>query len=71
MRLKPTFETDVYLTEGGYFAISQKSSLGEEDTVILSPDQLRAVMAHARVLLRTEKTWWSWSESEEGGNAAP
>ena len=68
MRLKPTFETEVYISHGGYFTISQTSSMGEEDLVLLSPDQLRAVMAHARILLRTEKTWWS--EKEEGGDVA-
>lgn len=68
MRLKPTFETDVYISDGGYFALSQTSSMGEEDVVLLSPDQLRSVPAYARILLRTEKTWWS--ESEEGGDVA-
>ncbi|WP_275628811.1 hypothetical protein [Pseudomonas sp. 273] len=68
MKLKPTFETDVYISHGGYFAISQTPSMGEEDLVLLSPDQLRAVMAHARILLRTEKTWWP--EKEEGGDVA-
>ena len=59
MRLKPTFETDVYISTGGYFAISQTHLMGEEEVALLSPDQLRSVLAHARVLLRTEKTWWS------------
>lgn len=64
MKLKPTFETDVYISERGYFVINQTSSLGEEEAVLLSPDQLRAVMAHARILLRSEKTWWSQEESD-------
>lgn len=59
MKLKPTFETDVYISEGGYFAIRQENSMGEEDTILLSPEQLRAVMAYARVQLRTSKTWWN------------
>ncbi|MFE1814164.1 hypothetical protein [Metapseudomonas otitidis] len=64
MRLKPTYETDVYISESGYFAISQRSALGEEETVVLSPEQLRAVIAHARILLRTERTWWSQEEHD-------
>ena len=59
MKLKPTFETDAYISEGGYFAIRQEDSMGEEDTILLSPEQLRAVMAYARVQLRTSKTWWN------------
>ncbi|WP_430317541.1 hypothetical protein [Pseudomonas nitroreducens] len=64
MKLKPTFETDVYISERGYFVINQTSSLGEEEAVLLSPDQLRAVMAHARILLRSEKVWWSQEERD-------
>jgi len=64
MKLKPTFETDVYISDGGYFAIRQENSMGEEDTVILSPDQLRAVMAYARAQLRTSKTWWNAEEAD-------
>lgn len=64
MKLKPTFETDVYISERGYFVINQTSSLGEEEAVLLSPDQLRAVMVHARILLRSEKTWWSQEERD-------
>lgn len=37
MRLKPTFETDVYISAGGYFAISQTHLMGEEEVVLLSP----------------------------------
>lgn len=58
MRLKATYETETYLSEEGYFVIRQTMGSGEEDLVWLSPDQLRAVMAHARRLLRSEKTWW-------------
>ncbi|MDH0337620.1 hypothetical protein [Metapseudomonas otitidis] len=64
MRLKPAFETEVFISTGGYFAISQQTFLGEEQTVVLSPDQLRAVIAHARILLRTERTWWSQEEHD-------
>ncbi|OEC42541.1 hypothetical protein A7D27_11725 [Pseudomonas sp. 1D4] len=64
MKLKPSFETDVYISAGGYFAISQQTFLGEEQTVVLSPDQLRAVIAHARIQLRTERTWWSQEEHD-------
>lgn len=62
MRLKPTFETDAYITDAGYFAIRQESPMGEEDTILLSPEQLRAVVAYARIQLRTSKTWWRAEE---------
>jgi hypothetical protein len=64
MKLKPTFETETYINEQGYFAIHQTAGSGEEDIIWLSPEQLRAVIAEARVLLRTQKTWWSQEERD-------
>ncbi|MCS6490766.1 hypothetical protein NX872_21150 [Burkholderia thailandensis] len=65
MKLKATYETEVYISNGGYLAIKQKDHLGNEDpVVILSPDQARAVMNEFQRLL-DDPSWWNEIENED------
>jgi hypothetical protein len=59
MKLKATYETDVYVCKSGFLAINQKDNLGEEYTLILSPEQAELVIKEMRSLLKNKSQWWS------------
>ncbi|MGF6856020.1 hypothetical protein [Paraburkholderia sp. CI3] len=67
IKLKATLETEVYISQGGYLAINQENNIGEESTVILSPDQARVVVKEIERQL--EDTSW-WEESVPTGDSA-
>lgn len=60
IKLKATHETEVYISRGGYLAISQDSGDGEDSIVILSPEQARVVAKE--ITRQLEDTSW-WEES--------
>lgn len=60
MLIKKSFETEAVITSSGYYAIIQPGELGEGDeTVLLSPDQLRALIPHMRDALKNQSDWWN------------
>jgi hypothetical protein len=66
LKLKPSFETDVYVTEGGYVAIQQPDP--DDDTklvsVLLSADQLRDIILELQTLEDDRKSWEFGSRAE-------
>ncbi|WP_175920365.1 hypothetical protein [Burkholderia pyrrocinia] len=66
IKLKATHETEVYISQGGYLAISQDSGDGEDAIVILSPEQARVVAKE--IMRQLEDTSW-WDESISTDNA--
>lgn len=62
MKLKSTYETEVYISDGGYLAIAQPDPMGgEAQIVLLSPEQARLV---ARKLeeAASDDGWWQAGE---------
>ena len=56
MKIKVQYETETYISEGGYYCIRQ-DHMGEESLVMLSPLQCRIL---ARELSKAAKgsAWW-------------
>lgn len=45
MKLPAHYETESYMTEGGYYAIKQEDPSGNDPSIILlKPDQIRALI---------------------------
>lgn len=45
MKLPVHYETETYMTDGGYYAIKQDDPMGNDpDVVLLKPHQLRALI---------------------------
>jgi hypothetical protein len=66
IKLKPTYETEVFVNEPGYLTIKQQDNLGNEPAIImLSPEQARLVIVEAARLLRFENQWWTAAEDTE------
>ena len=53
--LKPTFKTELYLTEGGYIALKQEGYIdpNTENLVLLSPDQAWQIQKAIDRVLKT------------------
>lgn len=65
MKMKASFETEVYLCEGGYLAIKQIDPLGDEPTVVcLTHEQVKLL---ARELQKWAKNgdWWCGIDRSE------
>ena len=62
MKIKAQYETETYISEGGYLCIRQEFD-GDERLVILSPYQCKLLAAE---LLKAAKNsdWWSEVISE-------
>jgi len=60
MKLKQTFETETYISEGGYYAIKQD----DEAIVLLSPEQLRLLIADMSEAISGDADWWTSEEKE-------
>lgn len=59
MKLKETYQTEAYISDGGYYVIRQPDPLGDRDMVVLlSPDQLRAIMPDMKDAIDIERQWW-------------
>jgi hypothetical protein len=61
MRLKASYETESYISKGGYYAIKQVDPMQEEQIVLLSPTQLRKLAEDIQEALGDE-TWWNEGE---------
>lgn len=64
LRLKPTYETEIYTTQGGYVAIKQDDRLGEESTVILTAAQLPDVIRELQAL-HDDRESWQYGDADE------
>ncbi|WP_334067282.1 hypothetical protein [Burkholderia cepacia] len=58
IKLKASYETEIYISQGGYLVIHQVNGLGEESRILLSPDQARAVASEISHQLE-DTTWWN------------
>ena len=58
MRLKQTFETECYISEGGYYVIKQENP-GEDldSTILLSPLQVESLIKHMQESMM-DTSWW-------------
>jgi hypothetical protein len=67
MSSKPQYDTEIYVTESGYVAITQpdpEGAAGEEDDIVLfTADQLPEVIKSLNELLATRE---EWEKGEEG-----
>ena len=66
MKLKATYETEVFVSQGGYLVIRQEDNMGEESAVILSPEQARLV-AREIGRLTEDESWWQVAAYEDSG----
>ena len=58
MKLKATYETECYISESGYYVISQDDPLmGESIKIILSAPQLQAIINHMTEAC-INSSWW-------------
>jgi hypothetical protein len=56
MKIKVQYETEAYISEGGYFCIKQ-DVWGEDHLVMLSRDQCRLLAAELAKAAKN-KDWW-------------
>lgn len=61
MKIKASFETETYVSEGGYYVIKQENSEQDQQTVLLTPPQLRLIMKDMRKAL-SDTDWFSQVE---------
>jgi hypothetical protein len=60
MRIKESYQTEAYISEGGYYVIRQPDPLGGQDAVILlAPDQIRVILKDMQESLEIENEWWA------------
>jgi len=64
MKIRATYETETYISQGGYFTIRQIDGLGEESILCLSPDQMRLLVANMQKELE-DISWWADAIEEE------
>lgn len=69
MKLKDTLATLTYVTAGGYYVILQTSVCeytGEDEDmrIILSPEQMRLIVADMETTLLSADEWWSIQDTE-------
>ena len=57
MKLKEAMATETFISDGGYYVISQ-TGYSEESIVLLSLDQIRHIIKNMRQALKTSKEWW-------------
>lgn len=68
MRLKASFETELFINQGGYYAIKQDvfcERCGDEHSAViqLTPKQMRAIMADMKENLKIAGDWFSEVEN--------
>lgn len=62
MKLKPAYETEAYITVGGYYAIKQPDPMGGDEMVILlTQAQASAIIKDMQECLEIPQ----WGEPEE------
>jgi len=66
MRLKAEYETQAYINENGYYAIKQETpgAHGDDSIVELTPNQMRALVQHMRLHIKTCDEWFQPVEVE-------
>ena len=65
MKLPVHYETETYMTAGGYYAIKQDSLFGGDPSLILlKPDQIRALIKDMTEAL-DNPIWFDGDEGEE------
>lgn len=66
LKLKAAFETEVYISNGGYLTIKQHNDdRGEGDHVMLTPEQAQLVCKEMQMLLARTDEWWTIEEAEK------
>lgn len=64
MKLKAVYETETYISEGGYYVIKQTDNIYDEESVIkLSPAQLKELIADMTAHY-VNSNWWG-AENED------
>lgn len=61
MKLKPSYETETYLTQGGHYGIRQVGWDGEEHCILLTPEQMRLLMVDFEEAL-ADCSWFNEAE---------
>lgn len=60
VKLQASFETEIYVSEGGYVALKQADTMGGEDAVILlTASQLPIVIGELQALYDDQESWKS------------
>lgn len=57
MKIRATYETETYLSQGGHFSIKQLDGIGDESIICLSPDQMRLLVTEMQKWLE-DTSWW-------------
>jgi hypothetical protein len=66
VKLKATSETETYISVSGHYAIKQDGGFGQDQqTILLSPEQMLRLIADMREKLRDKKNWWSAEGAEQ------
>lgn len=63
IKMKAQFETDIFLSEGGYVSILQKGALEDDQLIILSLEQVKVLAAELGEYAENG-AWWSDREDE-------
>lgn len=61
MKMKAQYETEVYISEGGYVAITQKQPNEEDQVIVLSLHQVKLLTAKFAEFA-SDDSWWSEEE---------
>jgi hypothetical protein len=71
MKIKGSYETEIFPTQGGYVRIEQDDPMGgDESAVVLTADQLPAVIRELQALLDDRESWEFGETDSDGGKAA-
>ena len=58
MKLKSTYETECYISEGGYYVIKQIDSYTHEEMqIVLAPQQMQFIINHMTQAI-IDPSWW-------------
>lgn len=63
MKLKATFETEVYISEVGYIAIRQPGQHGDEEAIVLLSAEQARLVAEELSNLASDPNGWSEIDS--------
>lgn len=61
MKIKPSYETETYPTQGGHYAVKQVGWDGEGQCILLTPRQMRLIISDFESALEDD----SWFEEAE------
>jgi hypothetical protein len=65
LKLKNSYATEVYISNGGYLTIMQDDpGQDEQHHILLTPEQAELVFREMQELLKQKDDWW---KIEEGG----